>query len=70
MSAGIKVFACSINLTKELREMGTSDLDLKLREESVKDDAPNFCESCAMDLITCDCVNPRPVRVTQDPPQR
>ena len=26
---------------------------------------PNFCESCAMDLATCDCVNPRPVSVGQ-----
>lgn len=28
---------------------------------------PNFCESCAMDLATCDCVNPRPVRVNYAP---
>lgn len=27
------------------------------------DGEPNFCESCAMDLATCDCVNPKPVRV-------
>ncbi len=62
----ITVFACSINLLKELREdqMGTSDLELKLREEN----KPNFCESCGMDLITCDCVNPRPVTVTQVSP--
>lgn len=45
----IKVRACSINLLKELRE----DLE------------PNFCQSCAMDLVTCDCVNPRPVRVVR-----
>ena len=28
---------------------------------------PNFCESCAMDLSTCDCVTPRPVFVNQLP---
>ena len=27
----------------------------------------NFCESCAMDLATCDCVNPRPVYVDRRP---
>lgn len=49
--------------------MGTSDLELKQREEALAKGEPNFCESCAMDLITCDCVNPRPVRTVQDPPQ-
>jgi hypothetical protein len=29
--------------------------------------APNFCESCAMDLATCDCVSPRPVAVSINP---
>ena len=28
---------------------------------------PNFCESCAMGLSTCDCVTPRPVFVNQLP---
>ena len=23
---------------------------------------PNFCENCAMDLLTCDCVVKRPVQ--------
>jgi hypothetical protein len=29
---------------------------------------PNFCESCAMDLSTCDCVEARPVWVLRSPP--
>ncbi len=37
------------------------------REEAGAKDAPNFCESCAMDLVTCDCANPRPVRAIQSP---
>ena len=28
---------------------------------------PNFCEACAMDLATCDCVNPRPAVVVRVP---
>lgn len=30
---------------------------------------PNFCESCAMDIATCDCVTPRPATVTVQPSQ-
>lgn len=30
-------------------------------------DEPNFCESCASDIATCDCVNPRPARVRFSP---
>ncbi|MGC1497970.1 MAG: hypothetical protein WA790_19350 [Sulfitobacter sp.] len=28
--------------------------------------APNFCESCAMDAATCDCVEPRHIHVKED----
>lgn len=29
---------------------------------SVHQDSANGCENCAMDLATCDCVDPKPVR--------
>lgn len=31
---------------------------------------PNFCESCAGPLVTCDCVNPRPIRVSYGEPDK
>ena len=34
----------------------------KTSSASVHQDPANGCENCAMDLATCDCVEPKPVR--------
>jgi hypothetical protein len=39
----------------------------KVRSKAASSKQPNFCESCAMDLATCDCVNPRPATVFRSP---
>ena len=33
--------------------------------ETTKKTEPNYCENCAMDLSTCDCVNQRPATATK-----
>ena len=35
---------------------------VKVELEERQDDGPDFCENCAMDLATCDCVESKPLR--------
>lgn len=39
----------------------------KAPSSSVHQDSANGCENCAMDLATCDCVDPKPVCWTINP---
>jgi len=39
----------------------------KTPSASAHQDSANGCENCAMDLATCDCVDPKPVRWTISP---
>ena len=69
-AAGVDAALARLAITEEANSMLLARnkwLEHTLEVAGASPVEPNFCESCAMGLSTCDCVTPRPVFVNQLP---